>query len=103
MKVNQYKYNLCVEEEKLEKFFKENKDIFINQGGDIERLFNEIKYNQCLRIFKDNITNVDIKLEDIENSINIFKKKYGDKLVIIHQSYVSNQFRYQELVFEVYY
>jgi hypothetical protein len=25
---------------------------------------------------------------------NIFKKKYGDKLVIIHQSYVSNQFRY---------
>jgi SpoVK/Ycf46/Vps4 family AAA+-type ATPase len=47
MKVKQYKYNLCVEEEKLEKFFKENKDIFINQGGDIERLFNEIKYNQC--------------------------------------------------------
>ena len=80
MKVNQYKYNLCVEEEKLEKFFKENKDIFINQGGDIERLFNEIKYNQCLRIFKDNITNVDIKLEDIENSINIFKKKEENKI-----------------------
>jgi SpoVK/Ycf46/Vps4 family AAA+-type ATPase len=74
-KIKQYKYKLCVDNERLEKFFKENKDIFINQGGDIERLFNEIKYNQCLRTFKENITNVDVKLEDIENSVSIFKKK----------------------------
>jgi SpoVK/Ycf46/Vps4 family AAA+-type ATPase len=80
MKVKQYKYNLCVEEDKIEKFFKENKDIFINQGGDIERLFNEIKYNQCLRIFKENVKNVDIKLEDIENSVDIFKKKEDNKI-----------------------
>ena len=80
MKVKQYKYEICVDNEKLEKFFKENKDIFINQGGDIERLFNEIKYNQCLRIFKENVKNVDIKLEDIENSVNIFKKKEENKI-----------------------
>ena len=35
-------------------FFKDNKDLFINQGGDIEKLFNEIKYNHCLRIFREN-------------------------------------------------
>ena len=80
MKVKQYEYKLCVEDDKLEKFFKENKDIFINQGGDIERLFNEIKYNQCFRIFKENINNVDIKLEDIENSVKIFKKKEENKI-----------------------
>ncbi len=80
MKVNQYKYKLCVEDESIEKFFKDNKDIFVNQGGDIERLFNEIKYNQCLRIFKENIKNVDIKLEDIENSVDIFKKKEENKI-----------------------
>lgn len=80
MKVTQYKYNLCVEDNKLEIFFKENKDIFINQGGDIERLFNEIKYNQCFRIFKENIKNVDVKLEDIKTSINIFIKKEESKI-----------------------
>jgi SpoVK/Ycf46/Vps4 family AAA+-type ATPase len=80
MKVKQYNYNLCVDDDRLEKFFNENKDIFINQGGDIERLFNEIKYNQCLRIFKDNINNFDIKLEDIENSVDIFKKKEENKI-----------------------
>ena len=78
MKVKQYKYILCVENNELENFFKNNKDLFINQGGDIERLFNEIKYNQCLRIFKENINNVDIKLEDIELSLAIFKKKENE-------------------------
>lgn len=75
IKVKQYKYNLCVDNDKLENFFKKNKEIFINQGGDIERLFNEIKYNQCLRIFKDNVKNVDIILEDLLNSLAIFNNK----------------------------
>jgi len=84
MKVKQYKYELCVEDDKLENFFKNNKDIFVNQGGDIERLFNEIKYNQCLRIFKENNTNFNIKLEDIENSVNIFKKKEENNKIILN-------------------
>jgi len=83
-KVKYYKYNLCIEDEIIEKFFKDNKDIFVNQGGDIERLFNEIKYNQCLRIFKNNIKNVDIKIEDINNSVNIFKKKEENNKIILN-------------------
>ena len=83
-KVKYYKYNLCIEDEIIEKFFKDNKDIFVNQGGDIERLFTEIKYNQCLRIFKNNIKNVDIKIEDINNSVNIFKKKEENNKIILN-------------------
>ena len=71
------------EYEKTYKIVK-NKDIFINQGGDIERLFNEIKYNQCLRIFKENIINFDINLEDIENSLEIFKKKCENNKIILN-------------------
>jgi SpoVK/Ycf46/Vps4 family AAA+-type ATPase len=78
MKVSLYRYNLCVTDNELDKFFKDNKDLFINQGGDIEKLFNEIKYNQCLRIFKENINNVDILISDIELSLENFKNKEKD-------------------------
>lgn len=75
MKVSLYRYKLCVTDNELDKFFKDNKDLFINQGGDIEKLFNEIKYNQCLRIFKENNNNVDILMNDIELSLENFKNK----------------------------
>ncbi len=75
MKILLYKYNLCVSDNELEKFFKDNKDLFINQGGDIEKLFNEIKYNHCLRIFRENKNNFDIIMDDIQLSIENFKNK----------------------------
>jgi hypothetical protein len=78
MKIALYKYNLCVTDNELEKFFKDNKDLFINQGGDIEKLFNEIKYNHCLRIFRENKSNFDIIMNDIELSLENFKNKEKD-------------------------
>ena len=45
---------------------------------DIEALFNEIKYNHCLRIFRENKSNFDIIINDIELSLENFKNKEKD-------------------------
>jgi hypothetical protein len=53
----------------LDKFFDDNVSKFKYYAGDIELLFNEIKYCQSLRAFNNNIKDKYIILEDIEISL----------------------------------
>ncbi len=50
-------------------FFKKNYSNFKYFGGDIEKLINNIKYEQSLRTFKNNNYNKIITIEDIDNSL----------------------------------
>jgi SpoVK/Ycf46/Vps4 family AAA+-type ATPase len=76
-KIKQLKYNLLVDNEKLEYFFVENKNNFEFFGGSIETLCNEIKQVHAIRTFNKNINNKEIIFEDIKTSlININSNKH---------------------------
>ena len=63
----------------LDKFFNDNIQEFKYFAGDIEILFNEIKYCQSLRAFNNNLKNKYIILEDIELALeNINKNKINN-------------------------
>ena len=64
--------------EQLNIFFKDNYKLFVNYGGDIEILVNQIKYEQSLRCFKNNSNNNDVTIDDITESI---KKIKSNKIV----------------------
>ena len=77
-KITQTKYFTNISDEKLVKFFTENKSSFSYFGGDIEKLFNEIKQTQALRTFNSNIKTKEIEMPDITEAfknINARKKK----------------------------
>lgn len=69
-KIYNSNYYTKISKEDLIKFFDDNKSNFKYFGGDIEKLFNEIKQQQSLRIFNDNIYNNEIIYDDITNSLN---------------------------------
>ena len=78
-KIKQANYITDIKNEKLLEFFKENLKSFMYYGGDIEKLINEIKYIQCLRIFNDNINSRNIILDDINKAFdNMNIKKTED-------------------------
>jgi len=68
IKVNYYNYKLEVDENKLKEFFKINYKNFVNYAGDIEKLINNIKYEQSLRCFNKNIVSRIIIFDDIKKS-----------------------------------
>jgi SpoVK/Ycf46/Vps4 family AAA+-type ATPase len=77
-KLLQKKFTINVSTDRLVKFFSENKSSFTYFGGDIEKLFNEIKHCQALRTFNQNIKNKEIIMEDITESLvhlNLRNKK----------------------------
>jgi hypothetical protein len=69
-KIYNCNYYTNVSKEDLIKFFDDNKSNFKYFGGDIEKFFNEIKQQQSLRIFNNNIYNNEIIYDDITNSLN---------------------------------
>jgi hypothetical protein len=78
-KIKEIKYNLLIDDIKLEKFFIDNKNNFEFYGGSIETLYNEIKHVQSLRTFSKNIKNKDIIMDDMENAINNINSKKKEK------------------------
>ncbi len=77
-KISKTKYFTNIPNDKLVKFFTDNKSSFTYFGGDIEKLFNEIKQSQALRTFSSNIKTKEILMEDITESLktlNARKKK----------------------------
>jgi SpoVK/Ycf46/Vps4 family AAA+-type ATPase len=71
-------FTIDIPNEKLVKFFTDNKSSFAYFGGDIEKLFNEIKQCQALRTFNLNTKTKEITMDDITNSLkhlNARKKK----------------------------
>ncbi len=80
-KIGETKYFTDIPNEKLVKFFTENKSSFSYFGGDIEKLFNEIKQSQALRTFSSNTKSNEIVMEDITESLKTLngrkKKEYA--------------------------
>lgn len=75
IKLKKFKYSSNINEEKLKKFFKDNKKNFPHFGGDIEKLVNELKYVQANRTFyEDNQNNKDINMQDLNNAFSNFNK-----------------------------
>ena len=76
-KIKERGYQLDLElnddEKKLLNFFDKNYSKFENSAGDIEKLFNYIKYEQSFRTFKENTSNKIINLTDLNLSIEKFK------------------------------
>lgn len=52
--------------------------IFKYFGGDVEKLVNEIKYIQCVRIFNQNIDSKNIIFSDIEKAFTKLNIKNDD-------------------------
>lgn len=69
------KYTVNIEPNVLDEFFEKNKNHFKFYGGDIEKFYNEVKYNSCFRTFLDNSTEINIVIEDLENALKIFNIK----------------------------
>lgn len=75
--VSKSKFELTeIPSNELDIFFSNNITKFKHYAGDIELLFNEIKYCQSLRAFNNNIKNKNIIIKDIELALeNIQKNK----------------------------
>jgi AAA+ superfamily predicted ATPase len=69
------KYTVSIASNILDEFFEKNKNYFKFYGGDIEKFYNEVKYNSCFRTFLDNSTEMNIVIEDLENALKIFNIK----------------------------
>ncbi len=79
-KISKTKYFTNIPNDKLVKFFTDNKSSFSYFGGDVEKLFNEIKQSQALRTFNSNTKTKEIVMEDITESLKTLngrkKKEY---------------------------
>jgi SpoVK/Ycf46/Vps4 family AAA+-type ATPase len=76
-KVKEQEYQLDLElvnNKKLFDFFDKNYLKFENFAGDIEKFLNYIKYEQSFRTFKSNLSNKTINYNDLNSSIEKFKK-----------------------------
>lgn len=80
-KVAQSKYFTNIPNDKLIKFFTDNKSSFGYFGGDIEKLFNEIKQTQALRTFNIGVKTKEIQMDDVTESLKTLnsrkKKEYA--------------------------
>jgi len=77
-KINNTKYIFdenTLSDDKLKAYFKTHFNKFENSAGDIEKFINYIKYDQSIRIFKLNIDNNIIILDDLNSSLKNFKEK----------------------------
>ena len=81
-------YEINISKEDLIKFFDDNKSSFPYFGGDIEKLFAEIKQQQSLRIFNDNMNNNEIIYDDIINSLNFLNSHKKPEYKIPYGMYV---------------
>jgi AAA+ superfamily predicted ATPase len=72
------KYTVNIASNVLDEFFEKNKNHFKFYGGDVEKFYNEVKYNSCFRTFLDNSTEMNIIIEDLENALKIFNIKKDD-------------------------
>lgn len=78
-KIYECKYTTNIKNNDLTNFFKENLKSLKYFGGDIEKLVNEIKYTQCLRIFNNNIDSKEINMSDLSKAFeNMNIKKEED-------------------------
>jgi SpoVK/Ycf46/Vps4 family AAA+-type ATPase len=77
-KIKQLNYTTDISRNKLIEFFKENLSSFKYFGGDVEKLVNEIKYIQCVRIFNQNIDSKNIIFSDIEKAFTKLNIKNDD-------------------------
>jgi SpoVK/Ycf46/Vps4 family AAA+-type ATPase len=62
-------------DDKIKAFFKSHFNKFENSAGDVEKFINYIKYDQSIRIFKLNIDNNIIILDDLNSALKNFKEK----------------------------
>jgi SpoVK/Ycf46/Vps4 family AAA+-type ATPase len=77
-KISEFNYIINIKNNLLVEFFKENLKSFKYYGGDIEKLVNEIKYTQCIRIFNNNIESREIIMDDLLkafDNMNIYKNE----------------------------
>lgn len=77
-KVSKTKFKINIMDNMLLKFFTNNIKVFAYYGGDIEKLFNEVKQCQSLRTFNTNTLSKDIIMDDIINGLAIFAEKKKD-------------------------
>lgn len=71
-----YKFDdITLYDNKIKEFFKTNFNKFENSAGDIEKFINYIKYDQSIRIFKQNICNNIILIDDLNSALLNFKDK----------------------------
>ena len=77
-KISEFNYIINIKNNLLVEFFTENLKSFKYYGGDIEKLVNEIKYTQCIRIFNNNIESREIIMADLLkafDNMNIYKNE----------------------------
>ena len=79
IKISKTKYNLNIDDSKLNKFFKDNYKEFKYFGGDVEKVISEIKYTQSFRTFNENIDSNDIILKDLQDAYDAFKSNLKEK------------------------
>lgn len=79
IKIKNTKYNLKINEDKLDIFFKDKYDEFKYFGGDIEKIISEIKYTQSFRTFNENIDSDDIIYKDLDDAYSSFKANRKEK------------------------
>jgi stage V sporulation protein K len=80
--VNKTKFNINITEEDMIKFFADNKDHFIHYAGDVEKILNEVKQVQSLRVFNSNSKppfSKDIIIDDIKSALIVLIKKEEEK------------------------
>ena len=89
-KITNNMYTTNIEDTVLLQFFVDNKDTFEYYGGDIEKLFNEIKQCVALRTFKNigknSMSSKNIIIDDIMMALKIFNEKKKD--VVPHGMYI---------------
>lgn len=81
LKINSTILKNTINDAILLKFFTDNKDKFPYYGGDVEKLVNECKFTQSLRVFNSNINNKEIILNDLEESLKILENKNKDTTI----------------------
>lgn len=77
-KINKTKYifdEKTLLDDKIKAFFKTHFNKFVNSAGDVEKFINYIKYDQSIRIFKQNIDNTIIIMDDLNTALTNFKTK----------------------------
>ena len=68
-------WTLDIDKKDIIEFFKTNKDMFQNAGGDIETFISKIKLTHSKRVFTlDTTLKFKINNQDIENALNMLKK-----------------------------
>ena len=78
-KINKSIYKLDIPDNILSDFFCDKNNSFDNYGGDIEKLFTEIKQIQALRTFNNNYTDKNIIIDDIKIA---YSKLFSIKIYI---------------------